>query len=80
MTTDTIEIRKITPSEGMFLTDGETVAEGPVYLGKHDSADNWREITAEEKAKIDAERAAKFEAEKAEAAAKAAAAQSEDAP
>lgn len=59
MKTDTIEIKKLTPSEGMYLTNGETIAEGAVYLGKNDSADNWREITAEEKEKIEEEQKAK---------------------
>ena len=59
MKTDTIEIKKLTPSEGMYLTNGETIAEGAVYLGKNDSANNWREITAEEKEKIEAEKKAK---------------------
>jgi hypothetical protein len=38
----------ITPEDGMRLTDGETIAEGDIYLGKNDSSDNWREITLEE--------------------------------
>ena len=46
----TIEIRKITASEGMVLTNGEAYSSvgGSVYLGKNDSADNWYEITEEE--------------------------------
>ena len=43
-------IKKLVPENGMFLTDGETIAEGEVWLGKLDSPDNWREITPEEKA------------------------------
>ena len=62
MKTDTIEIKKLTPSEGMYLTNGDTIANGSVYLGKNDSADNWREITAEEKEKIEAEKKAKAKA------------------
>lgn len=62
MKTDTIEIKKLTPSEGMYLTNGETIADGAVYLSKNDSADNWREITAEEKEKIEAEQKAKAKA------------------
>ena len=62
MKTDTIEIKKLTPSEGMYLANGETIADGAVYLGKNDSADNWREITAEEKEKIEAEQKAKAKA------------------
>ena len=46
----TIEIRKITASEGMVLTNGEAYSSvgGSVYLGKNDSADNWYEIAEEE--------------------------------
>ncbi len=50
MEISTIEIRKITASEGMVLTNGETFSSvgGSVYLGKNDSAENWQEITEEE--------------------------------
>ena len=44
----TIEITKITPSEGMVLTNGETYAPNGVHVGKNDSVDNWCEITFEE--------------------------------
>ena len=40
----TIEIRKLTPADGMTLTNGETFSDG-VFLGKEDSPDNWHEIT-----------------------------------
>ena len=43
----TIELTKLTPSEGMVLTNGETYS-SEVYLGKNDSPDNWWEITREE--------------------------------
>ena len=43
-----ITLKKLVPSEGMHLTNGEVLAEGEVYLGKGDSADNWYEITEEE--------------------------------
>ena len=66
MKTDTIEIKKLTPSEGMYLTNGETIAEGVVYLGKNDNEENWREITAEEKEKIEAEQKIEMEAEEKE--------------
>ena len=66
MKTDTIEIKKLTPSEGMYLTNGDTIANGSVYLSKNDNADNWREITAEEKEKIEAEQKAKIEAKQKE--------------
>lgn len=49
----TIELRKLTASEGMTLTNGETFSK-EVYLGKNDAPDNWYEITdsqAEEKLK-----------------------------
>lgn len=46
-------IKKLVPENGMFLTDGETIAEGEVWLGKLDSPDNWREITPEEKAELE---------------------------
>lgn len=48
-----IELIKLTPSEGMVLTNGETFGT-EVYLGKNDKPDNWHEITeaeAEEKQK-----------------------------
>ena len=47
----TIELTKLTASEGMMLTNGETYSK-EVYLGIHDSADNWHEITDEEYEKI----------------------------
>ena len=46
-------IKKLVPENGMFLTDGETIAEGEVWLGKLDSPDNWHEITPEEKTAIE---------------------------
>ena len=46
-------IKKLVPETGMFLTNGETIAEGEVWLGKLDSPDNWREITPEEKAELE---------------------------
>lgn len=48
MTQEQIVVRVLVPSDGMRLTNGETVAEGKVYLGVHDSPENWREITVEE--------------------------------
>ena len=38
-----IELRKLTPAEGMTLTNG-TVFSKEVYLGKNDSPENWGEI------------------------------------
>lgn len=46
-------IKKLIPEKGMFLTNGETIAEGEVWLGKLDSPDNWHEITPEEKAELE---------------------------
>ena len=43
MKQETIEIRVLTASEGMMLTNGETYST-QVYLGIHDSPDNWHEI------------------------------------
>ncbi len=52
----TIEITKITPSEGMVLTNGETYSLDFVHVGRNDSVDNWHEITQEEYEAIMAER------------------------
>ena len=43
MTQKTIEIKVLTASDGMVLTNGETYST-QVYLGIHDSPDNWHEI------------------------------------
>ena len=50
MEISTIELKKITASDGMVLTNGETYSSvgGEVYIGKNDSVDNWREISKEE--------------------------------
>ena len=53
----TIELRKLTASEGMVLTNGEAFGK-EIYLGVNDSADNWHEITEEEYNKILAEQEA----------------------
>ena len=45
--------KKLIPENGLFLTDGETIAEGEVWLGKLDSESNWHEITLEEKAAVE---------------------------
>ena len=47
MEKQTIKIIKLIASEGYILTNGETYST-EVYLGRNDSADNWREITEEE--------------------------------
>ena len=54
-------IKKLVPEDGMFLTDGETIAENEVWLGKLDSPENWREITPEEKAAIEKQREEELE-------------------
>ena len=38
-------ITVLSPSEGMRLTDGETVADGEVYLGANAAPDAWREVS-----------------------------------
>lgn len=43
MEKSTIELIKLTASEGMTLTNGETYGK-EVYLGCNDSPDNWHEI------------------------------------
>lgn len=47
MKTSTIEIRRLTPDEGMVLTNGVTYSK-EVFLGCEDSPENWREITEAE--------------------------------
>ena len=51
MNIETIELKKITASEGKILTNGEVYSK-EIYLGKYDSPDNWNEITEEEYNKI----------------------------
>lgn len=62
MTETTIEIKKLTASDGMVLTNGETYSSvgGEVYLGINDSAENWREITKEEYESVLAEQEKSF--------------------
>lgn len=40
----TIEIKKLTATEGHILTNGIGYGK-EIYLGNNDSADNWHEIT-----------------------------------
>lgn len=40
-------MRSLKADDGMVLTNGETFSKF-VYLGVHDSPENWREITEEE--------------------------------
>lgn len=51
VTIETIELRKITASEGMVLTNGEAYGK-EVYLGKNDRQENWHEITDAEHKEI----------------------------
>ena len=57
MTTRTTDngITVLSPAEGMRLTDGETVADGEVYLGVNAAPDAWREVTEAEAEEIRAE-------------------------
>ena len=48
LTTETVEIRVLTPEgEGNWLTNGETYSQ-KVYLGCEDEPENWSEVPAEE--------------------------------
>ena len=47
MKLETIELRKLTASEGMTLTNGESFGK-EVYLGRNDKPENWQEITDEQ--------------------------------
>ena len=47
MTIETIELRKLTASKYMVLTNGEAYGK-EIYLGINDSPNNWWEITEEE--------------------------------
>ena len=42
-----IEITKLTASRGHVLTNGQVYGK-EIYLGIHDKAENWHEITDEE--------------------------------
>ena len=49
----TIEIIQLVANDGMVLTNGETYSKS-VYLGIHDTPDNWYEITEKEYEEIKA--------------------------
>lgn len=51
MTESTIQITKLTASDGHVLTNGDVYGK-EIYLGKNDSPDNWHEITDAEYAEI----------------------------
>lgn len=59
----TIELTKLTASEGMMLTNGTAYGK-EVYLGCNDREDNWHEITETEYENILAEEEARMDAEK----------------
>ena len=59
-------ITVLSPAEGMRLTDGETVAEGEVYLGVNASPDAWREVTEAEAEEMIAEAERRAESDAAE--------------
>ena len=65
MTTRTTDngITVLTPADGMRLTDGETVADGEVFLGANAAPDVWREVTEAEADAIRAEAERRAEAE-----------------
>ena len=54
MKQETIEIRKLTASEGMTLYNGEAFGK-KVFLGSSDSPENWWEITDAEAEAIQAQ-------------------------
>ena len=56
-------ITVLSPSDGMRLTDGETVAEGEVFLGANAAPSVWREVTEAEADEIRAEIERRAEAE-----------------
>ncbi len=60
----TIEVRKLIPSMGMVLTNGDiySAKEEGIYLGINDSPDDYYEITKEEYEKILAKQEAEFNA------------------
>lgn len=62
MTQEQFTVRVLVPADGMRLTNGETVAEGKVYLGANDAPSNWREVTEAEAEAIRAEAERRAEA------------------
>ncbi len=54
MENNTIELIKLTASDGMTLTNGETYGK-EVYLGCNDSPDNWQEIPDSEAEELQSE-------------------------
>ena len=58
----TIELIKLTATEGMVLTNGEAYGK-EIYLGCNDKPENWHEITDAEYEAILAEEKARMEEE-----------------
>lgn len=56
----TIELIKLTATDGMVLTNGEAYGK-EIYLGCNDKPENWHEITEAEYEKILAEEKARME-------------------
>lgn len=56
-------ITVLSAAEGMRLTDGETVAEGDVFLAANAAPSAWREVTEAEADEIIAEAERKAEEE-----------------
>lgn len=54
MTTTTFEQRILEADEGKWLYNGEVFSD-KVYLGREASAEEWREVTQEEKAELEKE-------------------------
>ena len=59
---ETIQVRILQASEGKYLYNGETICRF-VQLAPTANADDWREITEEEKAAIEAEQERKADEE-----------------
>jgi hypothetical protein len=60
MDISTIELKKLTASDGMTLTNGEAFGK-EIYLGINDNADNWHEISDAEAERIQEEMLPKTE-------------------
>ncbi len=61
MKQQTVTLRKLTAEAGMTLYNGAVFGK-TVYLGKHDSPENWRELPDEEASCLQAQNA-EFNAE-----------------